>query len=287
MPARRIVATAIFFVLSGVAQADPWWLESPPPAVQENQQSPADAAKDQNPKDEISETLWERTVYDPVALSTVVIAVFTVVLGIGTALLVLDGRRHSRHTLRAYVGVDRLEFEIPSLKDVNFRGRRFRQAIGKFGYVNKDFITVKVRNYGQTPAQDVCVFAYWAAAPRFTRLPDDFFDRNNEDVIDTGDVRTTLARFTLNPQSMEFSKTALTELVPIQAALKEHRFDIYVFGRVHYRDIYDRKWRTRFCYVWEPRHGPSGRFVAYEQYNGEDRRKLRGEAEAFPPNRYS
>jgi hypothetical protein len=45
---------------------------------------------------------------------------------------------------------------------------------------------------------------------------------------------------------------------------------VYIFGRIYYRDIYQRPWRTKFCYSWEPRHPSGERFVAYEEYNDED-----------------
>lgn len=220
-------------------------------------------------------------------IATIIIGFFTGTLWFATNALVKGAEDTSSRQLRAYLGVDRLEMDYPSLSAPDFTGLRFRQIVVQPGYIHRDFINIKIRNYGQTPAHDVSVFAYMAFARRFQRLPDNFFDRTatNDDTVDTSEIRITLARFMLHPNSMEISKHPLWNLIPIKAAIRG-RFQIYIFGRIHYRDIYQRKWRTRFCYAWEPFFLGGGRFVPYEQYNGEDQRELIGEAQAFP-NRYS
>ena len=43
-----------------------------------------------------------------------------------------------------------------------------------------------------------------------------------------------------------------------------------VYGRVIYRDIYDRWWVTRFCYLYL--EGTINRFSPYGDYNREDQK---------------
>jgi len=85
-----------------------------------------------------------RAVTDPeriTAWGTIVIALFTIVLGVGTWFLVRDGREHSRRQLRAYIGV----------KSATVVLRDNHSAIDVHFYIE---------NYGLTPAYDV---AFWAS----------------------------------------------------------------------------------------------------------------------------
>jgi len=120
------------------------------------------------------------------------------------------------------------------------------------GQVFNDFLTIKVKNFGQTPAYDVIVFGYVTSIPHFSSmLPDDFFTNVPRDVIQTG------------------SKHVVYDVRPLKQA-RAKQASIYVWGHIYYRDIYNRPWRTLFCYIWEPWHPPGARFVPYEKYNSED-----------------
>jgi hypothetical protein len=173
-----------------------------------------------------------------------------------------------RRSLRAYVGMDKLGFEVPHENTVNFA-----IDLDTPGVIHDDFITVKVRNFGATPASDVCVFVYAVTTGPGQRLDETFFPNNDGDRVPTGAVRIWLTRFTLHPNQIEIVKAIFHPHVVRDA--RAGRANLYFYGRIYYRDIYGRPWRTRFCYVWEPSTAFHGqRFVAYEQYNGEDQIEL-------------
>jgi hypothetical protein len=210
------------------------------------------------------------------------VALFTGVLAIGTLALWWSTRklwrvtdktlRHSEDTarrqLRAYVGLEKLSFEL-----TNENNPSFVLDLQTHGVTHEDFIAVKIRNFGPTPASDVCVFVYAAPTPPYQRLPDDFFLTRDNDRVSTGAIRITLARFLLQPNQMEITKTVVHPHLVRDA--RAGRINLYLYGRIYYRDIYSRPWRTRFCFLWEPGTASRAeRFVAYEQYNGEDQVEL-------------
>ncbi|WP_322414179.1 hypothetical protein [Mesorhizobium huakuii] len=239
MPATRLIAIAFFLGVCGVAQADPWWLEPPPPAIQENQQSAPDAPKDQNPKNEVGETFWERTVSDPVALSTVIIALFTVVLGIGTWVLVLDGRRHSRHALRAYVFADKAWFF-----DLG-RPEGKRRIKAKEGIVG---CSVVITNSGETPAYNMI---HWGAIALCNPAEQDA-------VLVVPALDLTQNSNTLAPGGAN-SKTLFRpgKITPAEIAeVKAGTMLLYLYGRIEYDDIFGWRrytnYRLSFGYSWPP-----------------------------------
>jgi hypothetical protein len=172
-----------------------------------------------------------------------------------------------RRSLRAYVGVKGLRFECLNIDDPNF--------VPDFttpGVRQDDFIAVTVENFGQTPARDVCVFTYFAGTEGAARLPEHFFAAHDVDVIPLEEVRRTLARFQLFPGQLETAKSAI-DVRDVRMG-KAGTHTIYVYGRIYYRDIYGRPWRTKFCYSWEPDHPHGQRFVPYEEYSGQDQQEL-------------
>ena len=206
----------------------------------------------------------------PIRVGEGVLGLATVVLAIVTWMLVLDARHNARIQLRAYVGLEKISFEL-----TNENNPSFVLDLTTQGVIHDDFVAVKIRNFGNTPAFDVSVFAYFAIAPLHTRLADDFFARHDRDPRPTGNIRVSVSRFVLNPKQMEISKPIVNPH-PVRDA-RARLNTLYVFGRVYYRDIYDRPWRTKFCYVWEPATPARGeRFIPYEEYNGEDQVELLG-----------
>jgi hypothetical protein len=213
------------------------------------------------------------------AVSTAFIAMFTVLLAFGsialfcaTRNLVTGAQDTAQRQLRAYVGLgaDDFGFDTPSENDPAYTPIDPANPVA--GQIYKDFLTIKVKNFGQTPAYDVIVFGYVTPITPFAgMLPDDFFTRRVplRDVIPTAPIRPFTSRFILQPEQTAVSKHAVLDVREISAA-RQKQTSIYVWGRIYYRDIYDRPWRTLFCYVWEPWHPPGARFVPYETYNGED-----------------
>lgn len=212
-----------------------------------------------------------------IAVGTVFIAIFTIVLGLftvslagATKKLVSGAESAERRQLRAYVGLDKISFECDSLHISHYEPTDLSTP----GKIHRDFIVIKVRNYGMTPAYGVTVYAYFVATNFPDRLPDGFFTgQHDRDIVSWLPVRPTLARFILHKDQMELSKHALPDITELRNAVRKQK-QIYVFGRVYYRDAFRRPWRTKFCYSWEPWHPNGERFVAYEKYNDEDQIEL-------------
>ncbi|TPK92659.1 hypothetical protein FJ934_20490 [Mesorhizobium sp. B2-4-12] len=78
----RVIAMAFSLTLCGVAQPDPWWLESSQPTHPPIQQQAAAEDATKNRENEGGETLWQRTISDPIALYTFVLTAFTGILGV-------------------------------------------------------------------------------------------------------------------------------------------------------------------------------------------------------------
>lgn len=131
-----------------------------------------------------------------IAVGTVFIAVFTIVLGLftvslagATDKLVKGTELTERRQLRSYVGLEKLSFEVPNETNPNFV-----LDLKTVGVIHEDFIAVKIRNFGTTPAKDVSVFTFIRPEEPHARLPDDFFLTHDRDVAPAGAIRITLAR---------------------------------------------------------------------------------------------
>jgi hypothetical protein len=203
-----------------------------------------------------------------ISLFTAFLALATFCLWLATRNLVASGEKASRTQLRAYVGVGATDFgfETPGEKDPKYVPLNPANPVP--GYVLKDFQTVTVTNFGQTPAYDVVVFSYHSWCPFPSRLPDNWHEQT-KDVVSKAPVRATTSRLLLQPRQSALSKHSIDDVRPITAA-RNRKNALYVWGRIYYRDIYGRPWRTRFCYIWEPWHPHGARFVPYEEHNDED-----------------
>jgi hypothetical protein len=176
-----------------------------------------------------------------------------------------------RRQLRAYVGIESMGMECPSAASPNFDPNRDEGP----GFIFSDFSVISVKNFGQTPAYEVTVFAHRACTPFGVRLPRGYIDARDTDLISNDEVRISLSRFTLNSGQSEISKTVIKGVnIPIFKRVLTKEFQLFIFGRIYYKDIYGRAWRTKFCYQWEPWHPAGERFVASEYYNGEDKAEL-------------
>jgi hypothetical protein len=205
-------------------------------------------------------------------LVTAAVAGSTYFLYSATKGLVAGTENTAQRQLRAYVGVgaDDFGFDTPGENDPNYTPIDPANPVA--GQIYKDFLTIKVKNFGQTPAYGVVVFGNLATTSPFAAmLPDDFFTARvpMRDVIPNVPIRPFTSRFILQPEQTAVSKHAIFDVRAITAA-RQRQISVYVWGRIYYRDIFERPWRTMFCYVWEPWHPPSPRFVPYETYNGED-----------------
>jgi hypothetical protein len=206
------------------------------------------------------------------AVATIFVAAFTLTLwratseqGRLTRKAIDESKKSSERQLRAYVGVDGMAFEITSTQagyvpiDPN-----------SVGIIYPDFLAIKVRNFGQTPAKNVTLIVGIGRGPHLLRMPDNFdYDAELSKPL-TG--KNIIMRAYLNKDQTEIVKSAVFDAREIWDT-KAKKAGTIVFGRIFYTDAFDRNWSTKFCYVWEPWHGPGERFVPYETFNGEDQRK--------------
>jgi hypothetical protein len=205
-----------------------------------------------------------------VAVATVVIAIFTVVLGISTTKLwtstenlVVGAEEVGKRQLRAYLGVAKIAFEITS----NSAGYvPINPAIG--GTIFPDFIAVTIRNYGETPAYNVALLGGTLHIQGLLQNPPPNFDF---DGLLRGGVRQHNLRThaLINSQESEVIKIPIFNATQVWTA-QSNQATLFIFGRIYYRDAYDRIWSTKFSYVWEPFHPPGARFVPSQTLNYED-----------------
>jgi hypothetical protein len=198
---------------------------APQPSV-EKQETEADkgVGKEKNNQhnvERIFEFLREHDA-EIVALSTVVMSVFTVALFFATWLLWITGRRHARQELRAYV----------LMRDIQL--------------INSDNIveaTAYVRNFGKTPAYDfrlVCTLALRETGT--TELKPDPIPRGQQSIstLAPGDETECFRRFEKPLSEEQF------------ALIAEGKLKIFVFGRFDYTDAFGKARFTNFRYFSTP-----------------------------------
>jgi hypothetical protein len=176
----------------------------------------------------------------------------------------------TRRELRAYVGIDVIGIEA-ELKPYS-AGDYVPIDRSRVGARSTDFVRVRVRNFGQTPAFDTVVFCYWQPTPPNQRLPIDFFRTHDSDEWPTGNVRTTISNFLLQATKYHDSLIVIWDLRPFGEAAAL-RAELFLYGRVYYKDCFGNLHRTTFCFEWMPEAtGGESHFIPYEEYNSEDDR---------------
>jgi len=152
------------------------------------------------------------------ALSTLVMAVFTVALFVSTHLLWKSGEKHSERELRAYVCLD-------GVTTPAFQGSTETRAL--------------IRNRGQTPAYDLKVVATFDlhALPRTEFLPYRKQQPNQSSglVGPDSEISMVLAGVALTPERVQ--------------ALRDGTCALFFYGRVDYRDAFGRNRFTNFRHI--------------------------------------
>jgi hypothetical protein len=176
----------------------------------------------------------------------------------------------SRRELRAYVGVESLEFRAPDISATEYEA----PPADAPGIVSRNRLAITVKNFGQTPAYDVMVFAYFATSEFGTTLPPEFYEANDSDSTPGDGVRVTYSRTLISRDQSHQAVISLWDITELRRA-HEGTAAATIYGRIYYRDAFDRTWRTRFAYVWQPwEEDTDEEFVPAEHYNGEDQKTL-------------
>ncbi|MBZ9706928.1 hypothetical protein LB543_09370 [Mesorhizobium sp. ESP7-2] len=147
--------------LSGAALADPWWRESfqlPHPPTQQ-QAAAEDAAQDR--ENEGGETLWQRTISDPLALYTGMLTIFTGILGVSTILLWVETRQSVRLAREEFVASHRPRIVVREVHEPTTYGPSMFT------------ISFTLANVGESRGTviDCDVFGEFAYTPTFLDVP--------------------------------------------------------------------------------------------------------------------
>jgi len=233
------------------------------------------------PNDEKDE--WFRKTVCDVKVTDVALAAFTAALAAATITLIAVGlgqghqlkrsvdaiQGTERRQLRAYVGVEEISFVLPHLDHLGWMA----PDPPPDGYIYDDFILVKVRNFGATPAYELRVGINWVpiipfsiVLPPNAELPDHVgvIPPSTSQVLDAG--RPFPA--TINVNDMLAFQQAVARVA-----------SLYIHGYIGYTDVYGRRWHRKFRYVWEPYRSEGPRFTPdfhgnNESYEGERQPKM-------------
>jgi hypothetical protein len=169
-----------------------------------------------------------------IAVGTLFIAVFTIILAFATGFLYVATRDlvkgaedTARRQLRAYVVID---------------GDKFEGKPGKF------VSNLKIINTGQTPAYKLRIKSKTDILP--CRLPKDF----DFAIKDPGNASTiTLGHNQHVGHSSYLTAQEVTHEAFVAALADNAENVIYTYGVVTYVDAFDHCWHTNFCFyfVWE------------------------------------
>jgi len=169
------------------------------------------------------------------------LANYTARLWQATSKLVESGQDTARKELRAYVAVDAVYFvgaeQVPSATD---------PASGRplIRYTNQ--LKIRVRNYGQTPAFGTEI---WREASVAKPEDSQYRYKSTKPVVAAQMIHPTQAYATGLLADGEVTSSA----------------QFYTWGQVVYSDIYDRWWKSTWCFS----HEGDSRFIPHGDYNKE------------------
>ena len=106
-----------------------------------------------------------------IAIATIFIAIYTIILGTATSALVKEAKITTKHQLRAYIGVKAVSIHTPNVSNKNYK---VPDPIPAEGYVWSDLIKIIVKNFGSTPASNIAVYLNWQPTNFGGRLMKDF-----------------------------------------------------------------------------------------------------------------
>jgi hypothetical protein len=194
---------------------------------------PAQEHRNQTTEKCCEESPWKGIFEGMTGIATAILAITTIVIAVFTIYLYQIGKDTARKELRAYIALEQIYFIDP---------------------VNPLAPRIKVKNYGQTPAYAMEIWTGIPPRPMGV-LPEGFDYPYN--TLNT-DKPLVSAQMLHPEQSFERGAAFSRPFIPTE--------QFHIYGRVTYRDIYNRWWATRFCYL----HERNGQFAPNGEYNGED-----------------
>jgi len=109
-------------------------------------------------------------------------------------------------------------------------------------------LTIDIENYGQTPATKVRVFNSWHTIPKGEKLPEDFSFPSKDQCPDALKSETTL--YPHVPYGAVAETPACKEALLMIAQSVAGVSELYLYGHIDYRDIFDEPHKTTFCLEW-------------------------------------
>lgn len=191
------------------------------------------------------------------------LVLFTFLLWLATQALLKDARSASSKDLRAYVGIETIDFVLPNIKK-----SKDKVWDGKGAYTFHDFLRPRIKNYGKTPASNMLCWTNWVNVPGIgVRLPDDFaFDDFDSIAVEGADI--VRSRMLLNAGQEYAPLTVVTDFAPFREA-ESRTHTMFLYGHIDYTDIYEKTWQHDFCFVYAPSLPPPAHLTRYDQHNGE------------------
>ena len=262
--ASSVSVTAAPILAGGRGAIQPWLAQAQAP--QQNAGAKSDTAiKQANPANESTGGAGDKKGDKPKDLGPSDAAwwfdspidIFTGALVVVTIGLIATGyctirtmQETERRQLRAYVGIVQIEIEAPHMPHAAFEIPNPAPA----GFVHEDFVNVTVKNYGQTLASEVLVWMNWLPGPFGSQIADEFQYPDNDPL----NTAAHASRAVVN----------INALAPFRRAARRET-TLHFYGHVDYTDIYERRHRRDFCFIYEPWRPQSVRFVPAPRHNRE------------------
>lgn len=167
----------------------------------------------------------------------------------------------SERELRAYVGIQDIWF------DTKTEEANYRPVEQKPGVIRQDFLRIRAKNFGETPARNVTVRMWMPHFDAFMLPQKGTFDFE-EGLNRAGEGELVVRALLQRGQDYVFV-FPLKAMEQIYAARKK-QITALVVGRIFYEDVFDRPWSTKFCFIWEPWEPRGDDLSYYEEFNDED-----------------
>ncbi len=195
-----------------------------------------------------------------IAVGTIFIALYTIVLGVATQSMVRESREASKRQLRAYVGIDKIELVIPNVRN---KSHVIPDPLPT-GYAYADYALFNLKNFGQTPAIKTKVVVNWQPTIFGFRLKENEFAFG--DLGDEGE-----SAYVVDPGATQYALISFVKteyLANIRDAM-DKKLSLHFYGRVDYTDIFGDRWSREFCLMYEPWLIDGRRFNPYGPRNRE------------------
>jgi hypothetical protein len=211
---------------------------------------------------------WEQEKKALEILAVVFIFIYTSIQGCQLWVI----RDQERHQLRAYINTDGAWLKCPSCDTITSTLRQKTRAdqqnidILVKPNINDRFFVV-IKNFGQTPADNILVHISFEVLPPFQQLPDNFTYADKlppliGNVI-PGENAGWLGNGQQGPWTYYLTSDAIAGIIKARVGLAT----VYVYGHIDYEDIFGYKHRRPFVFLY---NGATDGFGVHGRKAGRD-----------------